>query len=78
MASAARALASQRSVACIAVNVAMRNLLDDDFSTIVDELLVRHGCDPSSLAELSGAAITLAAAEGLDAHGRSVSIRLNR
>jgi histidinol dehydrogenase len=36
------------------------------------------GCDPSSLAELSGAAITLAAAEGLDAHGRSVSIRLNR
>jgi histidinol dehydrogenase len=36
------------------------------------------GCDPSSLAELSSAAITLAATEGLDAHGRSVSIRLNR
>ncbi|RYD88766.1 MAG: histidinol dehydrogenase, partial [Sphingomonadales bacterium] len=36
------------------------------------------GCDPSSLAELSKAAVTLAATEGLDAHGRSVSIRLNR
>ena len=36
------------------------------------------GCDPSSLAELAPAAITLATAEGLDAHGRSVSIRLNR
>lgn len=36
------------------------------------------GCDPSSLAELASAAITLAATEGLDAHGRSVSIRLNR
>ena len=36
------------------------------------------GCDPSSLAELSGAAITLARTEGLDAHGRSVAIRLNR
>ncbi|MGV3491020.1 MAG: histidinol dehydrogenase [Devosia sp.] len=36
------------------------------------------GCDPSSLSELSGAAITLAATEGLDAHGRSISIRLNR
>jgi len=36
------------------------------------------GCDPSSLAELSQAAITLAATEGLDAHGRSISIRLNR
>jgi len=36
------------------------------------------GCDPSSLAELAKAAVTLAAAEGLDAHGRSVSIRLNR
>ena len=33
----------------VAVNVAMRNLLDDDFSTIVDELLARHGCDPSQL-----------------------------
>jgi histidinol dehydrogenase len=36
------------------------------------------GCDPASLAALAPAAITLAATEGLDAHGRSVSIRLNR
>jgi len=36
------------------------------------------GCDPASLAELAGPAITLAATEGLDAHGRSVAIRLNR
>ncbi len=36
------------------------------------------GCDPASLAELSQAAVTLATTEGLDAHGRSVSIRLNR
>ncbi|RUT31302.1 histidinol dehydrogenase [Arsenicitalea aurantiaca] len=36
------------------------------------------GCDPGSLAELAGAAITLADTEGLAAHGRSVSIRLNR
>lgn len=36
------------------------------------------GCDPTSLSELSEAAITLAATEGLDAHGRSISIRLNR
>jgi histidinol dehydrogenase len=36
------------------------------------------GCDPSSLADLATAAITLAATEGLDAHGRSISIRLNR
>jgi histidinol dehydrogenase len=36
------------------------------------------GCDPSSLAELAPAAVTLAATEGLEAHGRSVSIRLNR
>jgi len=36
------------------------------------------GCDPSSLSELSEAAIMLAATEGLDAHGRSISIRLNR
>ncbi len=36
------------------------------------------GCDPSSLAALAPAAETLAATEGLDAHGRSVSIRLNR
>jgi histidinol dehydrogenase len=35
------------------------------------------GCDPASLAELAHAAVTLAATEGLDAHGRSVSIRLN-
>jgi histidinol dehydrogenase len=36
------------------------------------------GCDPGSLAALAPATIALAAAEGLDAHGRSVSIRLNR
>ena len=36
------------------------------------------GCDPGSLAALADAAVTLAATEGLDAHGRSVSIRLNR
>ena len=36
------------------------------------------GCDPSSLAALAPAAETLAAAEGLDAHRLSVSIRLNR
>jgi histidinol dehydrogenase len=36
------------------------------------------GCDPGSLAELSSAAITLAETEGLAAHGRSISIRLNR
>ncbi len=36
------------------------------------------GCDPASLAALAPAAVTLAATEGLDAHGRSVSIRLNR
>ena len=36
------------------------------------------GCDPAALAELAPAAITLARTEGLDAHGRSVSIRLNR
>jgi histidinol dehydrogenase len=36
------------------------------------------GCDPASLAELAPAAVTLAAAEGLDGHGRSVTIRLNR
>jgi histidinol dehydrogenase len=35
-------------------------------------------CDPSSLAELAPAAITIAEAEGLAAHGRSMSIRLNR
>jgi histidinol dehydrogenase len=36
------------------------------------------GCDPASLGELAEAAVTLAATEGLDAHGRSISIRLNR
>jgi len=36
------------------------------------------GCDPGALAALAGAAITLAGTEGLDAHGRSVAIRLNR
>jgi histidinol dehydrogenase len=33
---------------------------------------------PDQLAELAPAAITLAEAEGLDAHARSVAIRLNR
>jgi len=36
------------------------------------------GCDPSSLAILAPSAVTLAETENLDAHGRSVSIRLNR
>ena len=36
------------------------------------------GCDPGSLAALAPAAVTLAQTEGLEAHGRSVSIRLNR
>src|SRR5690606_10787156 len=35
------------------------------------------GCDPASLAALSEAAVILAEVEGLDGHGRSVSIRLN-
>jgi len=35
-------------------------------------------CDPTSLAVIGPAAVALAAAEGLDAHGRSVSIRLNK
>jgi histidinol dehydrogenase len=35
-------------------------------------------CTPDALAELGPAAVTLAEAEGLSAHGRSVSIRLNR
>src|SRR6185436_8884178 len=35
-------------------------------------------CTPESLAALGPAALALAEAEGLDAHGRSVSIRLNR
>ncbi|MEP7242018.1 MAG: histidinol dehydrogenase [Devosia sp.] len=36
------------------------------------------GCTPGSLAELAPAAVNLAETEGLAAHGRSVSIRLNR
>jgi histidinol dehydrogenase len=36
------------------------------------------GCDPASLAELAAPAETLAEAEGLDAHRRSIAIRLNR
>jgi len=36
------------------------------------------GLDPTSLAALAEPAMTLATAEGLDAHGLSVSIRLNR
>jgi histidinol dehydrogenase len=36
------------------------------------------GCDPSSLAELASAAVTIAETEGLSAHGLSISIRLNR
>lgn len=36
------------------------------------------GCTPSSLAALADATITLAETEDLSAHGRSVSIRLNR
>jgi histidinol dehydrogenase len=35
-------------------------------------------CGPEQLRALGGAAITLGVAEGLDAHARSVSIRLNR
>ena len=35
-------------------------------------------CTPESLAALAPAAMALAKAEGLPAHGRSVSIRLNR
>jgi len=35
-------------------------------------------CDADSLAAIGPAAVALAAAEGLDAHGRSVSIRLNK
>jgi histidinol dehydrogenase len=35
-------------------------------------------CSPDSLAHIGRAAITLAETEGLDAHARSVSIRLNR
>ncbi|WEJ58007.1 histidinol dehydrogenase [Devosia sp. FJ2-5-3] len=35
------------------------------------------GCDPSSLAALADAAVTIAEIEALDGHGRSISIRLN-
>src|SRR6202795_3465679 len=35
-------------------------------------------CGPEQLRALGGAAITLATAEGLDAHARSIAIRLNR
>src|SRR6185437_5162756 len=35
------------------------------------------GCDPQSLKAIGPAAITLAEAEGLDAHARSIAIRLN-
>jgi histidinol dehydrogenase len=34
-------------------------------------------CDAASLAAIGPAALTLAQAEGLDAHGLSVAIRLN-
>ena len=33
----------------VAVNVAMRNLLDDDFAALVHDILDRHECDPSQL-----------------------------
>ncbi len=36
------------------------------------------GCTPSSLSALAEAAVTIADVEGLDGHGRSISIRLNR
>jgi histidinol dehydrogenase len=36
------------------------------------------GCTASALAELSEAALTLAEAEGLGAHARSIAVRLNR
>jgi len=35
-------------------------------------------CGPDQLAAIGPAAVTLAKAEGLQAHGRSVSIRMNR
>jgi histidinol dehydrogenase len=35
------------------------------------------GCTPDALAALAPAATLLAGSEGLDAHGRSISIRLN-
>jgi histidinol dehydrogenase len=36
------------------------------------------GCTPSALAALADPAVTIAGVEGLDGHGRSISIRLNR
>lgn len=36
------------------------------------------GCGPAGLSALGGAAIALAEAEGLDAHARSIALRLNR
>ena len=36
------------------------------------------GCTPSSLAALADAAVELAETEGLEAHGRSVSVRLRQ
>jgi len=36
------------------------------------------GCDPGALSALADAAITIAGVEGLDGHGRSIAIRLNR
>jgi len=36
------------------------------------------GCDPASLAAIGPAAMTLAEAEGLHAHARSIGLRLNR
>ncbi len=36
------------------------------------------GCTPASLSALAEAAVTIADVEGLDGHGRSISIRLNR
>lgn len=36
------------------------------------------GCDADSLSEIGGAAIKLANAEGLSAHARSISVRLNK
>jgi histidinol dehydrogenase len=36
------------------------------------------GCTSAALAELAEATVTLAETEGLEAHGKSVSIRLNR
>ena len=36
------------------------------------------GCDADSLAKIGASVVTLAKAEGLGAHARSVMIRLNR